>query len=147
KARERAQLGGAAAAPASVLDGVALGLPALSRADKLQRRAARAGFDWPEIGPVFAKVEEELAEVRAEVQACAAPERIEAELGDLLFSCVNLARHAGVDPEAALRGANERFARRYRQVEAAFAALERGLHEATPEELDAAWEEAKRGQG
>lgn len=130
-------------AAASALDGVALGLPALLRAEKLQRRAARVGFDWPEIGPVLAKVDEELAEVRAELDQDGSDERVAAEIGDLLFAVVNLARHAGVDAEAALRAGNDRFSRRFRRVEAAFAGRAEGLRGATLAELDAAWERAK----
>jgi MazG family protein len=146
KAAERRDRHGA---DAGALDGVALGLPALTRADKLQRRAARAGFDWPEIGQVFDKVREELDEVRAELDAGrpAGDPRLAGELGDLLFACVNLARHARVDPEAALRGASARFARRFRHVESAFVARDRTLDTATAEELDQAWEQAKREVG
>ena len=100
----------------SALDGVALALPALVRADKLQRRAARVGFDWPEIAPVVAKVEEELGEV-AEAAASGESDALEDELGDLLFSAVNLARHHGVDAERALSRANAKFERRFRGVE------------------------------
>ncbi|MDX1592769.1 MAG: nucleoside triphosphate pyrophosphohydrolase [Gammaproteobacteria bacterium] len=128
---------------ASVLDGVARALPALLRAEKLQRRAARVGFDWPDIAPVLAKVEEELAELRAELDGEAPAARVEAELGDLLFAVVNVARHAGVDAEAALRGANERFGRRFRRVESEFAQRGTAMHDAGLDELDAAWERAK----
>lgn len=140
KAAERATAGEAAS---SALDGIARALPSLVRADKLQRRAARVGFDWPDIGPVYAKVAEEVEEVRDELASGGDAHRVAAEVGDLLFSCVNLARHAGVDPEMALRGANQRFARRFRHVEAAFAARERDLCDASLEELDAEWERAK----
>jgi len=131
-------------AAASALDGVALGLPALLRAGKLQRRAARVGFDWPEIEPVLAKIDEELAEVRAELDKGAAQERVAAEIGDLLFATVNLARHAGVDAEAALRGTNDRFTHRFRHVESEFADRADDLAGATLDELNAAWERAKR---
>jgi MazG family protein len=128
----------------SVLDGVALGLPALLRADKLQKRAARVGFDWSELAPVLAKVDEELAEVRAELDAAGSHERLAAEVGDLLFAVVNLARHLDVGAEAALRDANDRFGRRFRRVEAAFTARSADMREATLDELDAEWERAKR---
>ncbi len=105
-----------------VLAGVALGLPSLSRAEKLQRRAARVGFDWPDAEGPRAKVDEELAEIEA-----APPEQIAEEIGDLLFSVANWARHLGVDPEAALRSANAKFERRFAGMEAiagdGFAAL------------------------
>ena len=133
--------------PASVLDGVALGLPALTRALKLQRRAARVGFDWPAAVPVLDKVAEELDEVRTEMAAGAAPERLTDEIGDLLFSCVNLARKLGIDPEAALRQGNGKFERRFRRVEAALAAEGRGPGQATLAEMDGLWERVKAGEG
>ena len=141
KAAEREARGASGAT--SALDGVALGLPALLRADKLQRRAARVGFDWQEIDPVHAKVDEELAEVRAELDAGAPLERVAGEIGDLLFAVVNLARHAGVDAETALRGTNERFGGRFRQVEAEFAARGESMLDSDLADLDAAWERAK----
>ncbi len=98
---------------ASALDGVALGLPALLRAEKLQKRAARTGFDWPDPSGARAKIEEEIAEVEAAGDA----DR-EEEIGDLLFSVVNWARKLGIDPEAALRGANAKFERRFKAMEA-----------------------------
>ncbi len=101
----------------SALDGVISALPALSRAVKLQKRAARVGFDWHEPGPVIGKVREELAEVEAELAAGSGEDRLRDELGDLLFSCVNLARKLGIDPETALRGGNAKFERRFRRME------------------------------
>lgn len=124
------------------LDGITLGLPAMTRAAKLQRRAASAGFDWPAMEPVLDKVAEELNELRA-VAAEDLSAR-EAEMGDLLFSCVNAARHLGIDPEQALRGANRRFEERFRYVEARLRAEGREAGEASLAELDALWEEAKR---
>lgn len=118
------------------LAGVALGLPALTRADKLQRRAARIGFDWPDAEGPRAKVDEELAEIDA-----APPEQIVEEVGDLLFSVANWARHLGVDPEAALRSANAKFERRFAGMQAiagdGFAAL-------SLEEKEALWSRAKK---
>ena len=127
-----------------VLDGVAVALPGLTRAEKLQKRAARVGFDWPELEPVFAKVREELAELEQEVGSAAPRERLEDELGDLLFAAANLARKLGVDPEQALRGTNRKFERRFRHVETRL--RERGLkpEEAGLETMDAYWDEAKR---
>ncbi len=142
KARERAAK--AEGEHHSVLDGVAVALPGLTRAEKLQKRAARAGFDWPDVAGPLAKVEEELREVRAELQQGAAQERVVEEIGDLLFAAVNVARHAGVEAETALRQANLKFERRFRAVEAALAAAGKGLQEATIEEMDAQWEAAKR---
>ncbi|HEV2212408.1 MAG TPA: nucleoside triphosphate pyrophosphohydrolase [Gammaproteobacteria bacterium] len=126
------------------LDGVAAGLPALTRADKLQKRAARVGFDWPELKPVFAKVREELAELEHEVGSASPQERLEDELGDVLFAVANMARKLGVDPEQALRGTNRKFERRFRHVEARL--KERGLkpEQVSLEEMDSYWDEAKR---
>lgn len=112
------------------LDGVAIGLPALLRAEKLQKRAARTGFDWPDPSGARAKIDEELAEVEA---AASQAER-EEEIGDLLFAAVNWARKLGVDPEAALRGANAKFEKRFKAMEAeagdAFAGLDLDAKEA-----------------
>lgn len=128
---------------AGTLEGVSLALPALVRAAKLQRRAARVGFDWPEVEGVIAKVQEELAELDSELQADAIPERLAEELGDLLFSCVNLARHLKVEPEAALRTANLKFEQRFRHIEAELQASG-GIEQASLQEMDAAWEAAKQ---
>jgi MazG family protein len=134
KAKERAA-GGAA----SVLDGVGVALPALTRAEKLQKRAARVGFDWAEAAPVFGKIDEELGELRAELAAGAAPARLEDEIGDVLFAVVNLARHLRVDPEQALRAASRKFERRFRAVETAAAPLKgKSL-----DELEAVWQRVK----
>lgn len=129
KAQERAQ-----ATDPSALAGVALGLPALMRAEKLQKRAARTGFDWPDAHGPRAKIDEELAEVES---AHSDSERSE-EVGDLLFAVVNWARHLGIDPEAALRAANSKFERRFRLIETepGFAALDLDAKEAL-------WRQAK----
>jgi MazG family protein len=121
---------------------VPLALPALTRARKLGDRAARTGFDWPDADGPRAKVGEELAELDAAI-ASHDPAHREAELGDLLFSVVNLSRHLGVDPEAALRKANERFARRYRHVELELERLGQTASGAPPELLDRLWAAAK----
>ena len=136
KAAERAGRGEAGA-----LDGVPLGMPALMRAAKLQGRAGRVGFDWPEIGPVADKVAEEAREV-----AEAPPEAVAEELGDLLFAVVNLARHRDVDPEAALGAANAKFTRRFEGVEAALAATGRTPRDATLAEMDALWDAQKAAE-
>lgn len=128
--------------PEGALAGVAESLPALMRAQKLQKRAARHGFDWPAIEPVFAKVEEELAETRAAYEAGDA-ESVEEEVGDLLFCVVNLARHLGVDAESALRAGNRKFAKRFRHVELALEGQGLAMAEVSAERLDALWEEAK----
>ena len=98
-----------------VLDGVPVALPALTRAVKLQNKAARVGFDWGAIEPVLAKIAEEIAEIRHEIATQAPPERLADELGDVLFACANLARHLKLDPEAALRGTNAKFERRFQR--------------------------------
>jgi MazG family protein len=126
----------------SLLDGVTLGLPALSRAEKLQKRAARAGFDWPEIAPVFDKIHEEIEAVRAALAGDDHQARHD-EIGDLLFACVNLARHAGVDAEQALRSGNAKFIRRFHTIEQALAAQGSSVEEAGLERMDALWDEAK----
>jgi tetrapyrrole methylase family protein/MazG family protein len=136
KQREKA---GRTEKPASALDGIPPSLPALARSQKIQTKAAGTGFDWPDIEGVFAKVDEEMAEVRA---AATADEK-RAELGDVLFVIVNLARWLGVDAESALREANERFAARFRGVERL--AAERGLELSALsfEALDGLWLEVK----
>jgi nucleoside triphosphate diphosphatase len=137
KAAERHAKGAAGA-----LDGVGVGLPALTRAAKLQRRAARVGFDWPEVEPVFAKIDEEIAELRAAMAE--GPARIEDEIGDLLFSVVNLARWLETDPEQALRGACRKFENRFHRVEAKLAAEGKLPGTATLDEMEEAWRWAKR---
>ncbi len=122
-----------------VLGTVPPGLPALAQADTYQRRAARVGFDWPDVSGVKAKVHEEIAEVEA-----AAPDEREAEIGDLILAVVNWARWLEVDPESALRRANARFAARFSQVEAAARTQGRALHALSLEELDRLWEDAKK---
>ena len=117
KANERAEKSRARGEDSSLLDDVPIGLPALTRAEKLQKRAARGGFDWAEIGPVIEKLEEELGELKAEIAGAGSRERLSDEMGDVLFSCVNLARHLKLDPEDSLRGTNAKFERRFRHVE------------------------------
>ena len=150
KAAEREARAHAEGRRPSVLDGVALALPALLRTEKLQKRAARVGFDWPDRAPVFDKVLEEVAEVREAVAArnsSTPPEsRVSEEVGDLLFACVNLARHLGVEPEAALRAANAKFTARFRHVEAALADSGRDAAAVGFAELDKLWEEAKKAE-
>jgi MazG family protein len=141
KAKERAAGAAATGTPESVLDGVALALPALLRAAKIQRRAARIGFDWPRPRPVIAKLIEEFGELEAELEAGADPASIEDELGDLLFAAVNLARKLEIDPEAALRRATAKFERRFRRVEVL--ATERGIGRDL-DALEALWQEVKQ---
>jgi MazG family protein len=133
KAREQQ----AAGQPAGVLSGVPRALPALLRAHKIGKRAATVGFDWPDAHAVIAKVEEELTELRA-----ALPEgrdRVAEELGDLLFAAANLARKLGVEPEAALGRANDKFTRRFESIERHLASRGRSVHQATPGELEDVW--------
>ncbi|MDO5641820.1 MAG: nucleoside triphosphate pyrophosphohydrolase [Paracoccus sp. (in: a-proteobacteria)] len=137
KAAERA-----AKAEKGVLDGVALGLPALSRALKLQNRAARVGFDWPEASQVLDKLAEESAEL-VEARDRGDRAHLAEEFGDLLFVMANLARHLDIDPEEALRGANAKFTRRFQAIEAALAAQGRRPEDSTLAEMDALWNAAK----
>ncbi len=142
KAAERA----AKAQSMSRLDGVAQALPALLRAHKLQRRAADVGFDWADVAGVLAKVREQLAAAEAGSARGAAKAELEAEIGDLLFSCVNLARHAGVDSESALRQASGRFEQRFRALEAALADTGSGPQQAGRAEMDALWGRVKTAE-
>ena len=142
KAEERAEKS-SAPEQLSLLDDVPAALPALSRSAKLQKRAGQVGFDWPDALPVLYKVREELDEV-LEAMSENDPEAVADEIGDLLFSVVNLARHLKVDPETALRGANGKFERRFRFIEQALRDTRRPMEDCTLEELDALWGEAKR---
>lgn len=132
---------------ASMLAGVARALPALMRAEKLQQRAARAGFDWPDISGVIEKCKEEIKELETELEGHRKLAGIHQELGDLLFSCVNLARHAGVNAEQALRTANEKFERRFRGMEATLASSRRRFKDMDLQELDQLWDQVKRNEG
>lgn len=125
------------------LAGVAQALPALTRAVKLQNRAARDGFDWPDVERVFDKIAEEIAELRAELGTPAGSPRRVHEVGDLLLAVSNLARHLGVDPEAALRQANRRFERRYARMEAIAADGGRRFGDLVLDEQEALWRQAK----
>ena len=142
KAEERAEK---AAAPEqlSLLDDVPHALPALSRAAKLQKRAAQVGFDWPAALPVVDKVREELDEV-LEAMSENDPQAMAEEIGDLLFVVTNLARHLKVDPESALRAANGKFEQRFRFIEQALREAGRAMEDCGLEELDALWGEAKK---
>ena len=127
----------------SLLDDVPAALPALSRAQKLQKRAASAGFDWPEVAPVIDKISEELDEVR-EVLAAGHQQAVAEEMGDLLFCVVNLARHLGVDAENALRQGNAKFERRFRFIEDQLRVQGATVAERSLDELDALWDAAKQ---
>jgi MazG family protein len=159
KAEEKATRGDAARGEGdgagSLLDDVPVALPALARAVKLQSRAARVGFDWPSLTPVLAKIEEEIAELnsviadeKSETRGAGAPAstKVTEEFGDLLFVMANVARHLGVDPEASLRNANAKFVRRFRSIEVALRAEGRRPEDATLEEMDQLWDEAKAAE-
>jgi MazG family protein len=130
----------------SALDGVTSALPALLRAEKLQKRAARVRFDWPDVEQVFDKLDEELGEIREEIDKGRDPDRLEDEVGDLLFVVANLARHLKVDPETALRRANAKFERRFRAMEAALEALGEKAEDQTLDTLEDLWQAAKRAE-
>jgi MazG family protein len=144
KARERAQAGEGPRTK-TTLSGVPKTLPSLLRAYEISARAAAVGFDWARPADVLDKIEEEVAEVRREVEAGATGDlsRAEEEMGDLLFAITNLSRKLGIEPEAALRRANEKFTRRFDAVEHAFIARGRSLSEATLEEMEAEWQRVK----
>jgi ATP diphosphatase len=140
KARER----DAVAGQSKVLDGISLNLPALSRANKLGKRAARVGFDWPDADGAMVKIHEELTEL-ADARARDDLESMAEELGDLLFSVVNLARHLSLDAEESLRSANRKFIRRFEQVEALVMTDGRQWSDYSADQLEAFWERAKTG--
>jgi len=144
KARERAAKGVVAN---GALDGVPLALPALVRAQKLQRRAARVGFDWTEIQDVIAKLDEELEELKQALETQEPLQRAREELGDLIFSSVNLARFLDADAESLLRAANSKFESRFRVVEKLAGEQQRDMQDCTLEELEAYWRRAKQQAG
>lgn len=127
---------------ASVMDGIPRALPALIRAANIQKKAGRVGFDWPDAQGVIDKFREEISELSVEVDG-GDPKRLEHELGDILFTAVNMARKLGVEPELALEHANQRFIARFQHMEQAAAASQRKLEDLSPAELDKFWEEAK----
>jgi nucleoside triphosphate diphosphatase len=144
KASERAAAGRTERAmPVSALDDVARALPALTRAEKLQKRAAREGFDWPHLSQVLDKIQEEIREVEHEIAEQAPKARLLDEIGDLLFACANLARKLEVDPETALRSTNAKFERRFRRIEDWLADSGKPPRDSTLEEMDALWDRAK----
>ena len=145
KARERAAAGQDAARPKTTLSGVPKTLPSLLRAYEISARAAAVGFDWAKPADVVGQIEEEVAEVRREVESGATGDlsRAEEEMGDLLFAIANLSRKLRIEPEAALRRANEKFTRRFDAVEQAFTARGRSLQDATLEEMEDEWQRVK----
>ncbi|WP_166416433.1 nucleoside triphosphate pyrophosphohydrolase [Cochlodiniinecator piscidefendens] len=140
KAAERA-----ANAEKGALDGVAVGLPALLRAVKLQKRAARVGFDWPQTTQVLDKIQEESAEL-VEAHQDLTQAEVEEEFGDLLFVMANLGRHLGVEPEAALRSANQKFTRRFNQVESKLNAMGKTPEQSNLTEMDTLWGDVKKDE-
>ena len=145
KAARRESRGEAVDQAPGLLDDVPAAIPALSRAEKLTRRAARVGFDWPETKQVVAKIREELAEVEEAIDAGRKAD-IADEIGDLLFSVANLARHCDVDAEAALRGTNSKFVRRFRAIERALSESGREIDGCSLDEMETLWVEAKRAE-
>jgi len=142
KAKEKAERG-EGTDPTSILNDVPVGMPGLTRAAKLQKRAADVGFDWSEVGLIIGKVEEEIAELKAAIAESEPQERIADEFGDVAFVLANVALHLGIDPEAALRGTNAKFIRRFGSIEAALAAQGRGPQDADLDEMDKLWNAAK----
>ncbi len=131
----------------STLDDIPKALPALMRAHKIQKRCHNVGFDWTTLGPVVAKVHEEIDEVMHEAQQSVVDgEKLEEEIGDLLFATVNLSRHLGSKAETALQKANDKFERRFREVEAIIAAQGLSMPGATLEQMEAAWQQVKQGE-
>jgi ATP diphosphatase len=131
-------------APKSLMDGIPKHLPALAEAAKIGQRAASVGFDWPDLPGVLAKMQEELGELRREIETGADPRRLEDELGDVLFSLTNLARHLDLEPESALKRASRKFRRRFQGMEAQ-ADTELASH--SPEKWDQLWRQAKQREG
>ena len=147
KLQHRAERGqiekeGSADTIASTLDDVPRSLPALERAYKLQKRAANTGFDWSDIAPVIEKLKEESAEFQSALET-KNQHQIQAEIGDVLFTAVNLARHASVEPEIALRAANHRFEERFKWIETTLYSRDQTVNETNQEQLDELWEQAK----
>ncbi len=152
KAQEKAERAAARAAgglaedgPKGLLDDIPAALPALTRADKLTRKAATVGFDWAETRDVLAKIREELAEAEAALET-GDRAALADEIGDLIFAAANLARHAGIDPEGALAGTNAKFARRFKAIETELAARGRSLKDASLDEMEAIWVAAKQDE-
>ncbi|HIL93445.1 MAG TPA: nucleoside triphosphate pyrophosphohydrolase [Cycloclasticus sp.] len=128
---------------ASILDAVSVHQPAVNQAYKLQKKAASVGFDWGSVNPVFEKLDEEIAELKDEVGVVDNAQRIEEEMGDVLFSCINLARHLNVNPEWSLRQANKRFATRFAYIECVLRDSQRDIETCSAQTLEALWAEAK----
>jgi nucleoside triphosphate diphosphatase len=136
KARDKGEATG-------LLGGISPVMPAIMRAEKLQRRAATVGFDWQDTEPVLSKIEEELVELKQEIKTGSGADKLSEEMGDLLFACVNLARHIKVEPESALRQTNQKFESRFRYIETQLAEQGLGLEDASLEQMEALWQAAK----
>lgn len=145
KAEEKAERG-EAPDPSSILNDVPVGMPGLTRAAKLQKRAAEVGFDWSDVGLIIEKVEEELAELKEAIAHGEPQERIADEFGDVAFVLANVARHLHVDPESALRGTCNKFIRRFQHIETALAAEGRTPKDADLDEMEALWNAAKQAE-
>jgi MazG family protein len=145
KAEEKAERG-EAIDPSSILNDVPVGMPGLTRAAKLQKRAAEVGFDWSDVGLIIEKVEEELAELKEAIAHGEPQERIADEFGDVAFVLANVARHLHVDPESALRGTCNKFIRRFQHIETALAAEGRTPKDADLDEMEALWNAAKQAE-
>jgi MazG family protein len=145
KAEEKAERG-EATDPSSILNDVPVGMPGLTRAAKLQKRAAEVGFDWSDVGLIIEKVEEELAELKEAIAHGEPQERIADEFGDVAFVLANVARHLHVDPESALRGTCDKFIRRFQHIETALAAEGRTPKDADLDEMEALWNAAKQAE-
>ena len=146
KAAERAAKAAASGQRPSALDGVTVGMPALLRAVKLQKRAARVGFDWPQTEQVLDKLQEECAELVEAYSDRSDQDHVKEEFGDLLFVMANLGRHMKIDPEEALRGANAKFERRFKGVEEKLQNLGKSTDDSTLEEMDALWDSVKQDE-
>ena len=129
--------------PSHLLDAVGKSMPAMLRAEKLQKRAASVGFDWGQVNPVLDKVEEELNELKEEIDSGGEQQAIADEFGDLLFSCINLGRHLSLQAEACLRQSNQKFTDRFNYLEKKLAERQIALNEASLEQMEALWQEAK----
>ena len=143
KAEERRKRAALEKRSISILDDVPSNLPALTRAEKLTKRAARVGFDWPKADQVIAKIDEELAEVKAEISANAAQNCLEDEIGDLLFTVANLARHYKIDPETSLKKTNRKFIERFHFIEQELEAVNMSVEDASLEVMEDLWQKAK----
>ena len=143
KAEERRKRAALEKRSISILDDVPSNLPALTRAEKLTKRAARVGFDWPQTDQVIAKIDEELAEVKAEISANSAQNSLEDEIGDLLFTVANLARHYKIDPETSLKKTNRKFIERFHFIEQELEAVNMSVEDASLEVMEDLWQTAK----